>query len=113
MAVVDASTVGAAVVGELLVDKPVVNSAVVDGTLVREDVEIVEDSGDAVSSCIRFLAVVCEHTPELVVDTANSRNTVKATQYSAQKILLAEGDAYGADWKMVMVRHTLLGAKRK
>lgn len=80
--------VGAAVVGELFVDEPVVDGAVVDKTLVREDVEIVEGS-------------------ELVVDTANSRKTVKATQFSAQKILLAEGDAYGADWKMVMVRHTL------
>lgn len=105
--------VGAAVVGELFVDEPVVDGAVVDRTLVREDVEIVEDSGDAVSSHIRFLAVGCGHILELVVDTANSRKTVKATQYSAQKILLAEGDAYGAEWKMVMVRHTLLGTTRK
>lgn len=105
--------VGAAVVGELFVDEPVVDGAVVDRTLVREDVEIVEDSGDAVSSYIRFLAVGCGHILELVVDTANSRKTVKATQYSAQKILLAEGDAYGAEWKMVMVRHTLLGTTRK
>lgn len=113
MAVVDAATVGAAVVGELFEDEPVVDGTVVDRTLVREDVEIVEDSGDAVSSYVRFLAVVCGSILELVVDTANSRKTVKATQYSAQKILLAEGDAYGADWKMVMVRHTLLGTKRK
>jgi hypothetical protein len=38
---------------------------------------------------------------------------VKASQYSAQNILLAEGDAYGADWKMVMVRHTLLDVTRE
>lgn len=46
---VDALAVGAAVVGELFEGEPVADEVVVDGALVRDDVEIVEESGDVIS----------------------------------------------------------------
>jgi hypothetical protein len=55
--VVDALAVGAAVVGELFESEPVADEVVVDGALVRDDVEIVEESGDVIriDPIIRFL----------------------------------------------------------
>lgn len=105
--------VDALAVGATVEDGPVVDEVVVDGALVRDDVEIVEESGDVISQSIRSFAFSAGQIPEPVIDTANSRKTVKVSQYSAQKILLAGGDAYGTHWNMVMVRHTLLGVTRK